>query len=255
MARASLFFRAVFATTSVFSLLRISGFFGGLSFGGFLKSTKSHEKMAAAAKPDSCVSVKDVMAVLECTVCLEDIKEPPIYVCENPQGHLFCTKCHQTLKNERKPCPTCQQPLADMRSLADVDYLLDLLLQQCKFEGCSFKASTLAAMAKHAEDWHRLIPCAWCDRKIGVKGLGDHLEKKHGNRQFTYEGLSEVQEHCIDKTYMKGQALLVFEGGNGPQFMFNWVTICEGAKMVLISHLGPKEEAKRFKYNDSTDSN
>ena len=33
------------------------------------------------------VNLTDVLAIVECPVCLEDIQEKPIFICENAQGH------------------------------------------------------------------------------------------------------------------------------------------------------------------------
>jgi len=192
------------------------------------------------------------MAVLQCPVCLDDIQETPIYVCENPQGHSVCSKCHTTLKKEKKPCPTCRQPLADRRSLG-LEQLLEALLKKCSFKDCTFKATTKAAMEKHKEDWHRTVPCAHCDEKIGLKALEEHLEKEHDIMRFNYGGLSEVNHFWLGKNYSEwnmDQCVWVDEGGNGqsPQFVCNWLTTNKGAIMCWFSLLGPKADAKAYKY-------
>ena len=67
----------------------------------------------------------DILAILECPVCLEDIQKPPIYICENAQGHSICAKCHKTLKNERKPCPTCKAASRRQEKPADRELIGD----------------------------------------------------------------------------------------------------------------------------------
>ena len=104
-----------------------------------------------------------------------------------------------------------------------------MLPKTCRFEGCDGKAPTKAAMKKHEEDCeHRLIPCAFCDDKIGMQGLAEHLQKKHGRKQFTYRELPEVIRLNLRKNGIKDQNVLIPEGGNeNQQFVCNFLTLNE----------------------------
>jgi len=104
-------------------------------------------------------------------------------------------------------------------------------------------------MKKHEEDCeHRLIPCAFCSDKIGMQGLAEHLQKKHGRKPFTYK-LSEVISLSIGKDCIKTQTVLIPEGGiENQQFASNMLTLDGGAKMWWLSYLGPIASAKTLKY-------
>ena len=79
--------------------------------------------MASAGKErKGDFSLPDWMAKsLECPVCLETIKDPPIF-----QGHALCSTCREPLKAQDKPCPVCRGKLLDVRNLA-VEKMLEQL--------------------------------------------------------------------------------------------------------------------------------
>ena len=130
------------------------------------------------AKRDVFEGMKDILAIVDCPVCLDVIRDPPIYIYENSQGHSICSGCHRSLRNKRKPCPVCRKPLANRRSLG-LEKLLELLPKTCRFEGCSQEAKDRAVMKKHEQDWnHRPVPFGWCDTKIGMKKLARHISKQ-----------------------------------------------------------------------------
>ena len=60
----------------------------------------------AGKKRKADISFPDyVVKSLECPVCLETIKDPPIYLCE--KGHGLCQTCREPLKAQDRPCPVC----------------------------------------------------------------------------------------------------------------------------------------------------
>ena len=129
--------------------------------------------------------------------------------------------------------------------------LLEMVLKKCRSEGCHFKASTgdRAAMEKHQEDWHRLVPCARCDDMIGMEQLGDHLVNAHGLSQLAYAGLSIKTGYRIYKDGSTSQRIGAVEGDNkSPKFVWNWAPLGKGAKVFWLAYLGPKDEAKTYKY-------
>ena len=70
---------------------------------------------SAAKKRKGDFSLPEWVAnFLECPLCLEIIKEPPIFQCEN--GHVFCQVCREQLKAYDHPCPECQGKLLDVRN-------------------------------------------------------------------------------------------------------------------------------------------
>ena len=56
--------------------------------------------------PDLPSWIEDLEDTLECPVCLRIFLDPPVYYCENQ--HPLCSKCHQPLFKESKPCPICR---------------------------------------------------------------------------------------------------------------------------------------------------
>ena len=84
--------------------------------------------MASAAKKRKAdVAFPDwVTKSLECPVCWETIKDPPVYLCE--KGYALCQACREPLKAQDKPCPVCRGKLVDTRNLA-VENMLEQLQQ------------------------------------------------------------------------------------------------------------------------------
>ncbi len=54
--------------------------------------------------------IKDLLATLECPVCLDTADRPPIYQC--PEGHLLCENCNGRLVD----CPQCGHALMNSRN-------------------------------------------------------------------------------------------------------------------------------------------
>ena len=195
--------------------------------------------------------------ILECPVCLEVMKDPPIFVCENPQGHSLCYKCHESLLKANKPCPVCRQPLGNRRNLG-LEGLVDKLPKvECKFDDCDFKKSDEALVKKHEKDCvKRYIPCAYCDDSVGMKKLAAHITGEHGFGNIQYQKLTD---QCIVKyaslpiplgldfhfqVVMKSTAV----NDQDPEFLYNWWGKDE-VKLLWISLIGTQDSAKKFKYS------
>ena len=71
----------------------------------------SKESMENHQAQSLAVTEEGLKDVLECPVCLEVPRQPPIYQCE--RGHCVCSVCHAKLTN----CPVCRIPLGKTRSL------------------------------------------------------------------------------------------------------------------------------------------
>ena len=94
---------------------------------------------SAGEKRKADVSLEDLVAeALECPVCLETIKDPPVFICTN--GHELCQKCREPLKAEGKPCPVCQGELLDVRNRFAEKALDKLPKTQCKHNRCTNKS-------------------------------------------------------------------------------------------------------------------
>ena len=103
---------------------------------------------SAGRKHNGGVALPDLFAeTLECPVCLDPFKDPPIYLCE--KGHGLCQTCRDPLKAQDKPCPVCRGKLLDTRSLAVENMLEQLPKIKCKNEGCTYERSDSQLVKKH----------------------------------------------------------------------------------------------------------
>ena len=143
-------------------------------------------KADMANSPPQSDAIDWMNDVLECPVCLDVMKEPPIYICENPQGHSLCSKCHDSLLEENKPCPVCRQPMGNRRSLGLEGMVTKL--PKCRFDGCDFMRSDETAVKEHEDDCEkRYVPCAYCDGAVGMEILASHIIGKHGIKPMQYQ--------------------------------------------------------------------
>ena len=102
-------------------------------------------------KREGALSLPDWLAkVLECPVCLEPIKDPPVYLCE--EGHALCLTCREPLKAQDKPCPVCRRKLVDTRSLALENLLNQLPKIKCKNKGCTFERADSQLVKRHEDE-------------------------------------------------------------------------------------------------------
>jgi len=212
---------------------------------------RKRKTVSKQPEPHICDMIKDALKILKCPVCLLVMQEPPIYVCENPQGHSICSTCHGALKKDRKPCPVCSKPLADRRSLGlenmaeilpQTSKPIGLLPQTCKFEGCEFK-SARAEMKKHQEEEceNRFVPCAYCDDEVSVKNLAQHIVGKHDKKPL--QGLDAIPLTCTKQTVLTNKA-----DDQNPKFLFNWYKMDADTYMFWVSFIGPKTSAKNIRY-------
>lgn len=181
--------------------------------------------------------------------------DPPVYQCENPQSHSICSSCHQSLQNkEDNTCPVCRKKMLMRRNVT-----LESMLEnnpnkiKCKFDGCDFKRSNGEAVKKHEGDCdNRPVPCGWCDDKIRVKKLAEHITGKH-DRKLNFKGLTSKHAFwMLPNAFNKGSQCVLTPTADGnteePMFLFNWRILDEGVLMFWISYVGAKASAKKFKY-------
>jgi len=187
----------------------------------------------------------------ECPVCLESMTEAPIFQCDNPLGHSVCSKCNKTLKKDGKKCPMCRSNLSNRRNLPLEKMVEKLPKVKCKFEGCSFKKSDTEAgkktVKKHEKNCqYRHIPCVYCDNKVPLKNIADHVTNHTG--AVTFRGFSisrNSSKTCRKKSY---QCVYRVEDNDEPTFLNNWEVLKDGIAMYWISFVGAKESAKNYMY-------
>jgi len=124
-------------------------------------------------KYDNLVSV--LKSKVECPVCFEVPKAPPIPVC--PNGHIICTKCVQ-----RQPlCPTCRVRMADGKSVIAVT-IIDHIPLNCEFQdsGCQVNCGMTELQLHMKSCPFRTVICPnfSCDLQIPLSELAEHTLKK-----------------------------------------------------------------------------
>jgi len=188
---------------------------------------------------------------LECPVCLETITDPPIFICENPQGHSLCSTCHDSVMKKDKKCPVCRKDLQHRRSMGMESMVENLPNKvKCKYDGCDFKRSNGGAVKKHEEECeNRNVPCAFCDDKVGLKRLTDHLINQHTIKQLMPNRKFSVPfEVWINKGHYVQAPLSVANSNDSQKFIINSCTFDEITRMVWVAHIGSKDSALNYKY-------
>ena len=105
---------------------------------------------------------------LECPVCLDIIMDPPVFICDNYQGHSMCSNCHKSIQQNDKMCPVCRGPMGNRRNLG-LESLVENIPNKvtCRFQGCVFKRSKGSVVVKHEQSCeYRLVPCGQCNTEI-----------------------------------------------------------------------------------------
>jgi len=217
----------------------------------FNMSSRKGTKAEASAVPEW------MRQALECPVCLEIIMDPPIYQCENPQGHTVCSACHETLLKERKPCPVCRQELKSRRNVT-----LECMLEndpsrtKCKFDVCDFKRLDAEAVKKHEDECeNRDVACAWCYEKISLRGLAQHVVEKHYNgTEFKMDSFGRTL-HLSSWAYLlkKEQAVFTVTADDHCKFLFNWCSSGD-VKLFWVAYIGKKVLSSNYKYTLQVES-
>jgi len=200
---------------------------------------------------------------LECPVCLDIIMDPPVFVCDHSQGHSMCSNCHKSIQLKDNMCPVCRGPLGNRRNLC-LESLVENIPNKitCMFDGCDFKRSKEAVVAKHEESCeYRLVPCAQCNTEVSVKELAEHINNcgRTGDPIF-FDSSATSSSVILRSAYslpinMRRQQVMKNRDDPSMNFLMNWHTMDGGGRVFWISYIGPRKMAKTFKYTLKVQAN
>ena len=125
---------------------------------------------------------------------------------------------------------------------------------ECRFDGCRFKKTNGELLKKHENDCceYRYVPCGYCDAKIGLHSIADHLIDTHSRSPGVLHGFSDSlswRSRPFAQTLLKKDqsVIRVIVNDNTTSFLVN-MSFDELTTMLWVSFVGPKESAKNFKY-------
>jgi len=198
-------------------------------------------------KRNASVALLDLFAeTLECPVCRETIKDPPVFLCTN--GHELCHTCRERHKTEGKPCPVCKGELTDTRARAVERMLEKLPKTQCKHEGCTFSRADAQVVKSHEEKECRLKPvkCDECRQQIALSQLYDHKVANHERVSYNFRFGVEAGFVTNPWSGHNYQVLLCDRDSDLKFFM----TQCFDTNLTIIwiSFAGTQVEAEEFSY-------
>ena len=90
--------------------------------------------------------MKDLRDSVECPVCFNIPRLPPVHCCRN--GHIICSRC----KPKCDLCPTCRTSKIDCTSLIAAA-IIQRINHPCEFrdEGCNYRGD-VASIGGHEEN-------------------------------------------------------------------------------------------------------
>lgn len=223
-------------------------------------STNENDKETRKRKAEDKEGLEWLKEALMCPVCVEVIREPPIYLCANTMGHSLCKFCFFSRFKKQLPCPVCRQKLSLNRSL-----LLEKLLEElpakecCKYWICEFRNSDVELVQKHEEECqYRKIPCGLCEERITLSKLEEHQKKAHGQKTFKlfFQGDDRFLGFLLGSLTLEGTQVALYgrvgcssgvRVAGGSWFLMNWDTD-QNCRIFWITYCGPRNEAKDYKY-------
>jgi len=203
-------------------------------------------------KHNGVVALPDWVAeTLECPVCLETIKDPPVFLCTN--GHELCHKCRKTLETEEKSCPVCKGELTNARARAVERMLEKLPKTECKHDGCTFSRADAKVVKNHEEKECRLKPvkCDKCEQQIALSKLYDHIVAIHKTVILNFRFGQAIGDFTCDfkkRPEKRPFRALFCEAYSDLKFFMNWKCFDTNLIMFWVSFAGTSVEAEEYNY-------
>ena len=143
----------------------------------------------------------------DCPICLYILREPHQATC---CGNSFCRACIERVKEQNKPCPTCnEQGFNVFRDKRLQQRLYDfIVLCTHKDAGCEWRGE-LRALEKHLNSdpppekqldgcVYESVACVYCHAPYARKEIQQHQGSKCGKRPFSCEYCANYNSTCDD---------------------------------------------------------
>lgn len=206
-----------------------------------LESVPEDESEAASARKPEELN-KNLLTLLECPVCFENM-EPPI--CQCRRGHLLCYRCRGRLNT----CPVCRSGLSSVRNRA-MERVAEIILYPCR-HGCA-REMHLRHRRPHEESCtHRKHSCPMprCSHNpMHRHALKEHLQAHHEVRlgaKHKFSMKMNKDQHC-------NWAVVVF------QELFHVrvdLQLRAWNLTIYVTYIGPKKNASKYRYDVALSGN
>jgi len=131
---------------------------------------------------ETCQNARSV--VTKCPVCLQTVKESPMYVCVNSREHSLCMKCYDPLEDEERPCPICQGRIVKALHEHDGSPAIEPGLAETRDENEASQQEKTSQIAAIAEK------------------IGPYVEL-HNEGEVKEEELGFIKQKCAEKIHSK----------------------------------------------------
>ena len=199
-------------------------------------------------KSADVIASDEVRQVLECPVCLETPRKPPLFIC--PNGHGLCKMC----KPQVSHCPVCRAKMGNTRNLA-LEALMDKLTKHCKYQpnGCKFQTKSLSNLEKHEQNCIQgeLVSCpvVGCHDKFPMTTVLMHICSNHSTVKEEGLGFGCCKNYNINTTVKgKGYACPHFCLPGNKHTFLELIKSNEDEWLIWVYMLGRKEEIARYTF-------
>ncbi len=202
----------------------------------------------------SLITEDEVNDILECPVCRQVPRTPPLFQCEH--AHLICSECRPKLKK----CPVCRGRLIKTRAVL-AEKFLERLPKLCKWSeyGCKRKSAMGCLRAHEIECTFRLVQCLFvpCDEKrTSLKNYIRHIQEKHSCKAMALSGTdADIVSVTLSNSIFASSGVkmgnarhLLHRDFIGKSFFFVWFRNPTGIWHMWVYCLGSAREAKKFTF-------